>query len=448
MKKKSTMLTVILFLVLLFTLFSACGNSGEMKKSSSIWYFGDTDSKDPLRICMDIQEATYLDRASNYATAKRTMEELLVDMKAKLGIQDIVIEFIPRGPGEDGGTVSRATAVKRLRLEILSGGGPDVFVMRYMPVAEADGFSIDSGDTLIKSPQSVMESGLFLPVDDYIENNTGLTEWNKFPKSIMDAGCNSEGQQIIPITYTFPVIIYPREVFNYVPDRLLSWNDLLTDPELSPYASDLLNCRYMEFFWPCLEFTFGQLVDYEEEELLFTEDELLSRVNEIISIDPNDTHGCIAEDFIGASIRSFVEPVTVLPWYCDDGGITARIDAYAAINRNTDRPEDSFAVLDFLLSTEAQQNYEIYSEYFYREGLGGLLMNEEFVNIETGEPLYQNEENYLSICELQKQITCANFDSNIGTLVSNLFSECALFPEYTDTYVHETYEDMQRRVRE
>lgn len=419
-----------------------------MKKTSSIWYFGDIESKDPLRICMDIEEAYALDVATNYERAKVAMEELIDELRANLDIQDIVIEFIPNGPGEDGSTASRETAIRRLRLEMLAGKGPDVFIMRYIPPEGNEGYNVDSGDMLIKSPQKVMENDLFLPLDEYIENNTQHTEWEKFPEVIMDAGCNVEGQQIIPITYTFPVIVYPKETFDYIPDHLLSWNEMLTDIKISPFAEDLLNCNYLGGYWDYLEFSFGELVDYEDECLLFTEEELLQRVKEVLAINPNDVHGSVEEELISAKIHSYLEPVTLLPLYSDDGGITARIETYAAISRTTDRPEESFAVIDTLLSTQVQQNFAIYSEYFCRKGVGGLLMNEELTNIKTGEPIYQNEENYRTVCILQEQITNANFESDVGTLVNDLVSKCVYSPEYIEGEVHSVYESLQRRVKE
>ena len=36
----------------------------------------------------------------------------------------------------------------------------------------------------------------------------------------------------------------------------------------------------------------------------------------------------------------------------DQGGVTACVQTYAAVNRNTEKPEQAFSLLDFLLSNE------------------------------------------------------------------------------------------------
>ena len=458
MKKQVIIRPTILFLSLLLMLLTACGGKKDgIKTTSAITYIGDTESKDPLRICVDIQDWGYLDAHRNLVQAQEAMEDFLVDLHTYLDGQEIVVEFLPNDSVTDeDATARRASAVSRLRVEILAGGGPDVFIMRYIQTDFGGaGANLDSGDILFTYPQKVMDSGLFLPLDEYMENNTRFAEWEKFPQAVMDAGRNYEGQQIIPLTYTFPVLTYPRETFDYAPDRLLTWNDMLTDPELAPFAADLINCRsdyeedahghfgaaYPEY----LEFTLGAIADYEKGELLFTEEELLQHTNEILALSPQDTNPDAKESMIGVAVRSYDQPVTLLPMYSDDGGISARIESYAAVNRNTKRPEEAFAVIDILLSTEAQQNGKIYTEYLCYAS--GLPMNEELDKIDTDQKMYLHEDNYKEICELQEQITSAYFDGEPTSILNMLF-DCASFPDQTEGIVHEAYIDLQRRVRE
>lgn len=215
-----------------------------------------------------------------------------------------------------------------------------------------------------------MESGLFLPLDEYMENHTRFTEWDKQTQGVMAAGRNDEGQQIIPLKYTLPVIVYDKEAVDYTPARVLTWQDMLYDSELSPYALDLANCvdyqygaygddgetPHTQYY---LTYILGNLVDFESEELLFTEEELLERINEIVSLDLDDVYDVPEQDYYSGVERflsvkltnqSFNIPITLLPVYNDDGGVTASISAFAAVNRNTKRPEEAFAVIDILMS--------------------------------------------------------------------------------------------------
>lgn len=452
--KKSIALILAIILLLHFT---ACSKNNSMKTTSSITYIGNTESKDPLRICVDIQESYYLDPSANIMQAQKVMNDFLVDVRTNLGGQEVVVEFLPNdGAANEDTTARRASAVSRLRVEMLAGGGPDVFIMRYIQTDwGGDGANLDSGDILFTNPQKIMDSGVFLPLDEYIENCTRFAEWEKFPQAVMDAGRNCEGQQIIPLTYTFPVLTYPREEFDHTPDRLLTWNDLLTDQKLAPFAADLINCRegyeedekgnYGVAYPEYLEFTLGEIADYEKGDLLFTEEDLLQRMKEIMALGMKDTNSDAKESMLGVNVRSCTQPITLLPLYSDDGGIFARVESYAAVNRNTKRPEEAFTVIDTLLSTEVQQSSKIYTEYLCYTS--GLPMNEELDRIGTNQRLYMNEDNYKEICELREQITGAYFDGE-PTAILNILLECDSYPDQVEGIVHEAYEDLQRRIKE
>ena len=450
MKKKA----LSAFLALLFVFLAACsgGSSKVQNGTNDVRHYGEAKTGDPLRICMDIQEFTG-DVISDDAVA-----EFLYELENSTGISDVEVEFLPPEGAE------REIELDRLRTEIMAGGGPDVFILTSCKKPSIDpvkGFDFDDSNTLIMYPQKLMENGAFLPLDDFIENNTRFAQWDKFTSVVMSAGRNEEGQQIIPITYTLPVICYPVESFTYDPSTSLTWYDMLNDPEFSKYALDLANCATTysgtvsraDYF----SYTLGQIADYEEEKLLFTEDELLARVNEILSLDKSDSVSAecgAVERYIGTGLydQYFNKPVTMLPMYSDDGGVTASIKSYAAINRNTSRAEDAFAVIDLLMSTRTQQDYLLYTNYFYFSD--GIPMNEELFNADTPLQLghlQMTEENYNELCRVRAQITNAVFKSQCDYILDSMLIDC----DYADTLgksieetVHDAYENMQRRLRE
>ena len=124
------------------------------------------------------------------------------------------------------------------------------------------------------------------------------------------------------------------------------------------------------------EFILGDLADYSSGKLLFTEDEVIQRVNDLCSL--YDTTAAVAPDgkeMYPYSVTNFgmqlaenmsllpkepvpedgraecfygTEPLTLVPLYSDDGGVTASIMSFAAINRNSQRPEEAFTVKLFL----------------------------------------------------------------------------------------------------
>lgn len=453
MKKRIGVHFAVVFLAILLVLCTACGNKAEFKKTSTNLYFGDTESSDPLRICIDIQTSELTSMQIEQA-----MEELLSAVRTDIGEQDVIIEFIPNQTATDD-SVARKTAISRLRTEIMAGAGPDVFIMTYQRNAGAMGHDMDAGDILFKSPQKVMENGLFLPLDDYIENNTQHTEWEKLPQVIMDAGRNDEGQQIIPLAYTLPVMIYPKEVFDYTPERLMMWDDMLTDPEISPYAADLINSYgYYDYesgerlspgyLNPYLEFSLGEIADYETGELLFTEEELWQRVQEIIALPQEDVQTDAVDRLLGTKVRSYNQPITLLPLYSDDGGVSARIEYYAAVNRNTKFPEESFKVIDVLTSPKAQQSFQIYSTFMCNYLDGTYPMYDEFYKKDSSIQMHTSQENYNEIRELREQITSAYFDGEPSAAMSGLVEKCIVDPNQAEYLVKGVYEDLERRVRE
>ena len=48
-------------------------------------------------------------------------------------------------------------------------------------------------------------------------------------------------------------------------------------------------------------------------------------------------------------------PVTMVPIYSENGDVTATVQVYTGINRNTKHPEEAFFVVDYLMSAQAQQ---------------------------------------------------------------------------------------------
>lgn len=99
MKKALSILLSVLLVVLMFS-----GCAGE---------------PGPLKICVDM---AYAAGADNVVT-DRAMYDLEYMLRDWDGIEDFEFEYIPmEGP-------ERETALDRIRTELMSGGGPDVFMV-------------------------------------------------------------------------------------------------------------------------------------------------------------------------------------------------------------------------------------------------------------------------------------------------------------------------------
>lgn len=458
----------LLVFVLLFL--TACGgNTGVKECTEGATLVGNTESRDPLRICIDMSYST----PENPEKQEKAWADLLFRLKETMGLEDVVLEIIPPPATWEGvqTTVARETVIDRLRAEIMAGKGPDVFLMRYMVYDGPMGYAYDETDCLFKYPQKAMENGVFLPLDEYMKNNTELAEWDKLTPQVLEAGRNEEGQQIIPLSYTLPLLCCPKSEWEHIPDKKYTWNDMLTNPELLPYSLDLANCGYVETMMTFdyksttefrthaeyLKYIMGEFADYENEELGFTEEELLARVNEILALEQTDQYEKIDEAcelYVSTDLsnRKFNKPMTFLPIYNMDGGVTAHVEKYAAVNRNTERPEDAFKVIDLLMSKYVQRWGDVYNYLIYERM--GILMHEEL--FQESDPLirdnyYMTPGNFEAFCKVREQITGANIESEGTTMLAEMMNKCFHPESYNMTVeeiVHETYEDMTRRVRE
>lgn len=125
---------------------------------------------------------------------------------------------------------------------------------------------------------------------------------------------------------------------------------------------------------------FTQLADYQEEELLFTQEELLEAVEQQLTLWgeckdgkwdelPTCYQGNMSSNFTPVNYQlgmmsmdtlSAQTPMTMVPMYNKVGGITAKVSTFAAINRNSKNAGGAFFVLDYLLSKNATEHSGFY----------------------------------------------------------------------------------------
>lgn len=419
MKKK--ILAVIMAAILLIGTLSACGSKPEENRS-----FGDKVTRNTLHVCVD----TSLGLSDTDELTKRYFTKLSEEIKTACGIEKITFELVPQ-TGAD-----REAALQRLRTEIMAGTGPDLFLMSTV----VNGSGLNIRDALFTFPEKNMEAGLFLPLDEYMENNTRFTDWDKQTQTVMQAGRNSEGQVIIPLTYTFQVLVFPESQVNIPFTTDLTMQEILDDPETREigalmysylYRSDPedlstgINLRH-------LSTVLGKLADYEKEELLFTEEELFDIQTNVFSLYEAAQAQCefqfmktdITERdfFYELHTAYFDEEMAIAPIYSRNGGVTASITAFAAVNRNTKLPKEAFTVLDYLMRENCQRNSELFSNYFSN----GIPMQNDLG--QEGKSLYEfGREGYVldhaqfeDLLAIKEQITAVNFDTELDFVLKDL----------------------------
>ncbi len=445
------------------------------------------EMKDPLTICMDLEYV----RELILIEPEVILNEFLYTLEESGGLSDVEVLYVPKH-GSD-----REAVLDRIRVEMMSGGGPDVFIMNCY--GSFDRWNESGSDPLIAFPEQAMENGLFLPLDVYMENNAVYAEWDKQNQAVLAAGRNEEGQQVIPLSYTLPLICFRKsDVDLDLTGKSCTWDEMLEDPEISPYTRLLADCTTSYWYdehelslvedgTQYVEFALGKIADFEKEELCFTEEELQHVIEDVVELHAELEEASktfeegskgeleyfstwLGHDMVSGerSVLDHFDPeesLTMFPLYSDDGGVSASILSWAAVNRNTDRPEDAYIVIDLLMRDYVQKRYRLYENFMCGKPaystIIGIPMHEGILHPDmpfgSGLQWSLTEENYNEWCEVRSQITNAYFQSPVCLELEKLVSECIYGSGgvygYEDFFsieqsVHEAYEKMQRLVRE
>lgn len=356
------------------------------------------------------------------------VEDITKTLNKVPGFGDDFIYQIERLPPSFKGN-ERDAAITRVRTEMMAGKGPDLFLCSH----KLYGYNASLDTTLFFTfPVQAMSNHLLLPLDDYIENAENI-EWDSFQPVVMEAGRNEEGQQIIPLTYTFEATLFDS---SYTPESHLpmTWEQMTEDSDPNIRAASngyLYNI-------------IGTLADYSKDVPAFSEEDLLgwvTRQYDTLQAVPEESRdvlqiwmdqGYLSDPNVDISLNG-EEMYTMIPLYNLSGGVTASITTFAAINRNARYPDEAFSVIDYLLDPEVQQTSNI-----FQYCMQGLPVYTGTGNGDTpsGSCWQMNEENYRTVTEIQEQINVANFP---GPVDASLWAILRFDEDARKKSVHEKY---------
>lgn len=352
------------------------------------------------------------------------------------------------------------TKITELRTEIMSGGGPDVFIMPCDENTEKE-----DAPELFPNPEKAMYSDLFLPLDDYISDAQYMDPdgWNQ---TIMDSGKTEEGQVLLPLTYRYYAYVFRTADLENPENLPESWEELISDPD--PMFGEFMSYEAREL----LPYTFGKLADYQEEKLLFSEEELQERVDEAFTWkDKTATYqmetqpiaqGKVEKAFCEAVDYAATEEETAIALPNDQGGITAYVTVYAAINRNTEKPDQAFSLLDFLFSDEIMTGDGFPGEDPLT-GIGkGCNPPDNFnggisVNLKAAQKMSRNQVTKDLLEQMDRRINEVRYYSNLENEIYWMVYKCLardkdsappLSAEERREVIHRTYEEMEMQMAE
>lgn len=416
----------------------------------------------------------------------RSLEEFKRAIEENGGPKDITFEFMfyqymGNVTGENSSL--RDADLTRVRTEIMAGKGPDVFI-----TACQNNMSPIFGDPLFKYPDQVMKRHTFLTLDSYIEN-ARFMEWDKLTPMIMEAGRTDEGQQVLPLTYTLPITVCRQSDVELEHSKTLSFFDMADGlspiPMFSAKERTASTGRATIMDWCQEAGIFSKVADYSNDTLAFSEEDLfevMKKLNELEASDkemkdvPDFFYSTLGVRFISPYVDTedlelnggikFGDALRLIPVYSVEGGYSAFITSFAAINRNTKRPDDAFFVLDYLLSKECQQSsvymnatvqmsIPTHEEIMFGRGGDVVSNTSKTINSKTGKPEWNKwklkKSTFDELCSLRDNISSVRFRTELDGKLCDLLQKSKYISgsgESAKREVHNAYMEMQMMLAE
>lgn len=267
------------------------------------------------------------------------------------------------------------TRLTRLRTELLSGGGPDVFLMCDPPMPDRD--------LLFRIPETAMEK-YFLPLDG-LKDSAQHMDWEAMDQTVLAAGQTEDGQMLLPLFYGCAMARTDREL-GAVPG---SWDEAVQSEDKA-----VRECYGAMLYKGALgDLALGDVADYESETLLITEEELNRRVKEGLAFEYDRETSHVEwkwePTYLGTDDRDGQKKDSVLLLRNTEGGVTARVNTYIAVNRNTTHKEDALALVDMMASREFLSVEPFWSERRMMETVSMFLFT-EMRDWNGGVPIYDD----------------------------------------------------------
>lgn len=426
MKQNRTLKKIVAMFIACFLLtLTGCKPNGTQTKEPEV-----PIEESSLRVLVDLDAGSYIIQPS----VKRALEKFIETdegynsfsstVKA-LGGPGVELEF-PPAQGEQ-----RDMYLTSLRTEIMAGKGPDVFVCVAGPAYDMNYVSTPEGlagsgwmEPVFTFPQQAMKRNMFLCLDEYIPDFQ-FTDWERLTPVIMDAGKYKDKQYLLPMTYTMPITVFKKSDVQHTHSRDMTWNDMLSgSPELK--AAAVLDTSIYQGS------ALAPLADPDKDELAFTEEELLEFMTEKVKLGQEvrkelpDCSDCrLAVGFDDYSLdKSFSskDALTMVPLYSRQGGYSATVTSFTAVNANTEYPSAAAFLADYLLSGECQLS----SLYAYVTAYSSVPVMEGLMQQETALPggvagyWHLSPENYQEFCSLRDNISLVEFSTQLGVEMQKL----------------------------
>ena len=249
----------------------------------------------------------------------------------------------------------REPELTRIRTEIMAGEGPDAFVLSSgHPRLFLDQQTMEPLEPLFPNVEKSMYSHLFLDLEEMAQNSE-IVDLESCNQTVMDVGVTEDGRFLLPVAYDLPTVIVDRSALENPDYTFSTLDELLQSSEES--LKGFFGARTLFLFPDCL----GVPADYEGQNLLITSESLTKAIKQADALTAfRDGQNSGSEGVLGGaggtstwmSLQNNELEYAVFPVPNQEGGVTAGVTRYAAVNRNTEHPQEAFAFIEQLFREE------------------------------------------------------------------------------------------------
>ena len=358
MKKAAALLVAsIVLLISCTSCVSTASSSSENPKSSNTPTMSSSQKNETVTLSVYL-EAVYTDEEAHFP-----IYEKLKDFEDSH--PEIHLEFVSPVSGASD-QAARESEINQLNTEIITGGGPDIFLMQTLRFTD---------ENLFPDVQKAMKNHSFLNLSDYADAN--LFDPANYYSAVLAAG-QLEGQQyILPLSFSVPLFVGAENVITgsgYQPE-IASANQTAFFEELSRVLNE--NGKQVEYSLSLTNLLDQPLIDYQEgaiqldtdavrQALTIEKDYTTHQLNFFNNYDSQQIDALAAGTPFGLLEMSDIALGTLHPLDTkgiapfvqgipnENGGITAEISSYAMASAGTQYPEQCAELLYYLMSAECQ----------------------------------------------------------------------------------------------
>ena len=358
MKKAAALLVAsIVLLISCTSCVSTASSSSENPKSSNTPTMSSSQKNETVTLSVYL-EAVYTDDEVHFPIYEK--------LKAfEDSHPEIHLEFVSPVSGASD-PAARETEINQLNTEIITGGGPDVFLMQTLRFTD---------DNLFPDVQKAMKNHSFLNLSDYADANA--FDPSSCYSGVLAAGQLDGQQYILPLSFSVPLFVGAENVITesgFQPD-IASANQTAFFEELSRVLKE--NGKQVEYSLSLTNLLDQPLIDYQEgaiqldtdavrQALTIEKDYTTHQLNFFNNYDSQQIDALAAGTPFGLLEMSDIALGTLHPLDTkgiapfiqgipnENGGITAEISSYAMASANTQYPEQCAELLYYLMSAECQ----------------------------------------------------------------------------------------------